>query len=105
MRVAPEIQSWGDGPTLRKSPYRDSCTFEVTVVAVLGQGVTVVAVLGQEVTVVAVLGQAVTVVALVVKVVDERCENVIDEILQLRLFHIMGRDLCIIRTDACPCSL
>ena len=28
MRVAPEIQSWGEGPTSRKSPYRDSCTFE-----------------------------------------------------------------------------
>ena len=28
MRVAPEIQSWGEGPTLRESPYRDSCTFE-----------------------------------------------------------------------------
>ena len=28
MRVAPEIQSWGEGPTSRESPYRDSCTFE-----------------------------------------------------------------------------
>ena len=28
MRVAPEIQSWGEGPTLRESPYRVSCTFE-----------------------------------------------------------------------------
>ena len=28
MRVAQEIQSWGEGPTSRESPYRDSCTFE-----------------------------------------------------------------------------
>ena len=28
MRVASEIQSWGEGPTSRESPYRDSCTFE-----------------------------------------------------------------------------
>ena len=28
MRVAPEIQSWGEGPTSREIPYRDSCTFE-----------------------------------------------------------------------------
>ena len=28
MRIAPEIQSWGEGPTSRESPYRDSCTFE-----------------------------------------------------------------------------
>ena len=28
MRVAPEIQSWGEGPTSRESPYRVSCTFE-----------------------------------------------------------------------------
>ena len=28
MRVTPEIQSWGEGPTSRESPYRDSCTFE-----------------------------------------------------------------------------
>ena len=28
MGVAPEIQSWGEGPTSRESPYRDSCTFE-----------------------------------------------------------------------------
>ena len=28
MRVAPEIQSWGEGPTSRESPSRDSCTFE-----------------------------------------------------------------------------
>ena len=28
MRVAPEIQSWGEVPTSRESPYRDSCTFE-----------------------------------------------------------------------------
>ena len=28
MRVASEIQSWGEGPTLRESPYRVSCTFE-----------------------------------------------------------------------------
>ena len=28
MRVAPEIQSWGEGPTSRGSPYRDSYTFE-----------------------------------------------------------------------------
>ena len=28
MRVASEIQSWGEGPTSRGSPYRDSCTFE-----------------------------------------------------------------------------
>ena len=28
MRIASEIQSWGEGPTLRESPYRDSCTFE-----------------------------------------------------------------------------
>ena len=28
MRIAPEIQSWGEGPTLRESPHRDSCTFE-----------------------------------------------------------------------------
>ena len=28
MRVAPEIQSWGEGPTSRESPYRDCCTFE-----------------------------------------------------------------------------
>ena len=28
MHVAPEIQSWGEGPTSRESPYRDSCTFE-----------------------------------------------------------------------------
>ena len=25
---APEIQSWGEGPTSRESPYHDSCTFE-----------------------------------------------------------------------------
>ena len=29
MRVASEVQSWGEGPTSRESPYRDSCTFEV----------------------------------------------------------------------------
>ena len=29
MRVAPEIQSWWEGPTSRESPYCDSCTFEV----------------------------------------------------------------------------
>ena len=28
MRVASEIQSWGEGPTSRESPYRVSCTFE-----------------------------------------------------------------------------
>ena len=28
MRVAPEIQSWGEVPISRESPYRDSCTFE-----------------------------------------------------------------------------
>ena len=28
MRIAPEIQSWGEGPTSRESSYRDSCTFE-----------------------------------------------------------------------------
>ena len=28
MRIAPEIQSWGEGPTSRESTYRDSCTFE-----------------------------------------------------------------------------
>ena len=28
MRVAQEIQSWGEGPTSRESPYRDSCTFK-----------------------------------------------------------------------------
>ena len=28
MCVALEIQSWGEGPTSRESPYRDSCTFE-----------------------------------------------------------------------------
>ena len=28
MRVAPEIQAWGEGPTLRESPYRVSCNFE-----------------------------------------------------------------------------
>ena len=28
MRVAPEFQSWGEGPTSRESPYRDSYTFE-----------------------------------------------------------------------------
>ena len=28
MRVAQEIQSWGEGPTSRESPYRDCCTFE-----------------------------------------------------------------------------
>ena len=28
MRVASEIQSWGEGPTSRESPYRDSYTFE-----------------------------------------------------------------------------
>ena len=26
MRVAPEIESWGEGPTSRESPYCDSCT-------------------------------------------------------------------------------
>ena len=28
MRVASEMQSWGEGPTSRESPYRVSCTFE-----------------------------------------------------------------------------
>ena len=28
MRVAQEIQSWGEDPTSRKGPYRDSRTFE-----------------------------------------------------------------------------
>ena len=28
MRVALEIQSWGEGPTSRESPYCVSCTFE-----------------------------------------------------------------------------
>ena len=28
MRVASEIQSWGEGPTSRESPYRVCCTFE-----------------------------------------------------------------------------
>ena len=28
MRVASEIQSWGEGPTSRESPYCVSCTFE-----------------------------------------------------------------------------
>ena len=28
MRIASEIQSWGEGPTSRESPYRVSCTFE-----------------------------------------------------------------------------
>ena len=28
MRVASEIQSWGEGATSRESPYRDSCTLE-----------------------------------------------------------------------------
>ena len=28
MRVTSEIQSWGEGPTSRESPYRVSCTFE-----------------------------------------------------------------------------
>ena len=28
MRIAPEIQSWGERPISRESPYRDSCTFE-----------------------------------------------------------------------------
>ena len=28
MRVAREIQSWGEGPTSRENPYRDSCTFK-----------------------------------------------------------------------------
>ena len=31
MRVASEIQSWGEGPTSRESPYRVSCTFEALV--------------------------------------------------------------------------
>ena len=31
MRVAPEMQSWGEGPTSRESPYRVSCTFEALV--------------------------------------------------------------------------
>ena len=28
MRIASEIQSWGEGPTSRESPYRLSCNFE-----------------------------------------------------------------------------
>ena len=28
MRITPENQSWGEGPTSRESSYRDSCTFE-----------------------------------------------------------------------------